>query len=394
MFRKKYSIITLFILLSLSAVSQEEKATKTTFNFGGYIKADAINTWYQNGDVGEDSPMRDFHLSGLIPVGDADQNVDLDFHVKETRFNFDVNTTILGKKVHSFIEMDFMLSAAGNAKVSNSYNPRIRHAYFEWNNFLIGQTWSTFMLVVVPDEIDFTGAIDGLVFTRQPQIRYKLNSWWFSLENPETTIYQYKEAKPEMTNSDIIPDAVIRKNFSGKWGSWSIAGIGRTLHKSDSVKRYAFAYGITTGGKLNVGNRGDDIKVVATYGKGLGRYISAGFVSAAAMDSIGDLKPINTLNGYIAYNHYWKPEKLSSSFSVAAYQAFHDSEVVSPQINQMSYSVSGNLKWSPAPQIKLGIEYMYGYRALEDGTDGAFHRIQIGAKYVFGYHNTVADEKR
>ncbi len=390
---KRYYILTPFMLISLSVFSQKDPA-KTTFKFGGYIKADAINTWYQNGDVGENSPLRDFHLSGLIPVGDVDQNVDLDFHVKETRFNFDVKTSILGKTVHSFIEMDFMLSAAGNTKVSNSYNPRIRHAYFEWNNFLIGQTWSTFMLVVVPDEIDFTGAIDGLVFTRQPQIRYKYKNWWFSLENPETTIYQYNDNKAELTNSEIAPDVVVRKNFSGKWGSWSVAGIGRTLYKKDSLSRYTIGYGLTTGGRLIIGNRGDDIKIVATYGNGLGRYISAGFVSGAAMDSLGELNPINTLNGYVAYNHYWKPAKISSSFSVAAYNAFHDSDIVSQQINKMSYSVSANLKWNPIPPIQLGVEYMYAYRELEDNTNGAFHRIQVGAKYVFGYNNTVADEKR
>lgn len=391
--KKGHLLFTLSVLLSASLFAQNETA-KTTFKFGGYVKADAINTWYMNGDVASNSPLRDLHLSGLIPVGEANQNVDLDFHVKETRFNFDINTSILGKEVHSFIELDFMHSVAGNAIVSNSYNPRLRHAYFEWNNFLVGQTWSTFMLVVVPDEIDFTGAIDGLVFTRQPQIRYKYKNWWFSLENPETTLYQYNENKAEISNSEILPDAVVRKNFAGNWGSWSVAGIARTLHKKDSVYRYAFGYGITTGGKIKVGNRGDDLKMVATYGNGLGRYISAGFLSAVAMDSVGNLNPINTLNGYVAYNHYWKPKKISSSFSVAAYQAFHDSEVVSPEINQMSYSVSGNLKWNPVSQIQIGVEYIYAYRALENNVNGAFHRIQLGAKYVFGYTNSAANEKR
>lgn len=85
----------LFLLLSslnlMIAMGQDEKP-ETTFKFflGGYIKADFINTWYQNGDVNETSPLRDFHLPSQIPVGSIDQNFDLDFHVKETRFNFDV----------------------------------------------------------------------------------------------------------------------------------------------------------------------------------------------------------------------------------------------------------------------------------------------------------------
>lgn len=105
------------------------------------------------------------------------------------------------------------------------------------------------------------------------------------------------------------------------------------------------------------------------------------------------LKPIGTLNGYVAYNHFWV-SKLSSSFSVASYQAFHDEAIVSQEINNSSYSLSGNLKYDPVPQLRFGVEYMYGFRELLGGTNGAFHRIQFAAKYTFGYHNEMADEKR
>jgi len=37
---------------------------------------------------------------------------------------------------------------------------------------------------------------------------------------------------------------------------------------------------------------------------------------------------------------------------------------------------------------------MYAYREIENGTNGSFHRIQVAAKYTFGYHNTEADEKK
>lgn len=388
--------LLLLILISTSFIprsfSQDEGNKNTTFKIGGYIKADFLNTWYTNGDIGERSPLRDFHLPSQIPVGPADQNFDLDYHVKESRFNFDVRTTLLGKEIHGFIELDFLLSGSGDEKVSNSFNPRLRHAYLEWDRLLVGQTWSTFMVVVVPDEIDFSGALDGLVFIRQPQIRYKAGSWWFALENPETTITNYQGSAPEVTDSEILPDMIVRKNFGGDWGSWSVAGVGRTLHKRDSAKYSTFGFGITTGGKLKVGKT-DDIRIIATYGNGLGRYLAAGFLPGAAREMDGSLNPISTLNGYVAYNHFWV-SKLSSSFSVATYQAFHDEAIVSQEINNSSYSVSGNLKYDPVPQLRFGVEYMYGHRELLGGINGAFHRIQFAAKYTFGYHNAVADEKR
>jgi hypothetical protein len=388
----KKKVLNMGLLFLSIVVSAQEETAKTTFKFGGYIKADFLNTWYQNGDVGETSPLRDFHLPSQIPVGAIDLHFDLDYHVKESRFNFDVKTQILGKDIHGFIEMDFLMSKAGDEKVSNSFNPRLRHAYFEWDRMLVGQTWSTFMVVVVPDEIDFAGAMDGLVFIRQPQVRYRAGNWWFAIENPETTITEYAGSATMVTDSEILPDVIARRNFGGKWGTWSVAAMARTLHKRDSVKNSAFGFGITTGGKILVGQR-DDLRIMATYGQGLGRYISAGFVSGALRNEDLSLHPTNTLNGYVAFNHFWL-EKVSSSFSVAAFHAFHDEAIAGSGINQSSYSVSGNLKWDPVPKLRLGAEYMYGYRALLGRTNGAFHRIQFAFKYTFGYHNSVADEKK
>ena len=384
----------LFIFLVLfcaNSIYAQEKG-KTEFKFGGYIKADFLNTWYQNGDIGESSPLRDFHLPSQIPVGPTDGHFDLDYHVKESRFNFDVKTQILGKDIHGFIEMDFLMSKAGDEKVSNSFNPRLRHAYFEWDRMLVGQTWSTFMVVVVPDEIDFAGAMDGLVFIRQPQVRYKAGNWWFAIENPESTITEYLESALRVTESEILPDFIARRNFSGGWGNWSIAAIGRTLHKNDSVSNSALGFGVTTGGKLLVGQR-DDIRIMATFGQGLGRYLAGAFVSGAVRNADFSLNPTATLNGYLAYNHFWA-EKISSSFSAAAFNAFHDDAIAGSGINKTSYSLSGNLKWDPVPKLRIGAEYMYAYRELLSGTNGTFHRIQFAFKYIFGSHNAVADEKK
>ena len=124
----KRVVIFLGLLLPLIPTEAQDEGTETTFNFGGYIKADFINSWYQNGDVGETSPLRDFHLPGQIPVGEIDRNFDLDYHVKESRFNFDVKTQIAGREIHGFIEMDFLMSKSGDEKISNSFNPRLRHA--------------------------------------------------------------------------------------------------------------------------------------------------------------------------------------------------------------------------------------------------------------------------
>ena len=261
------TFLTMISLVSYTQNVEEADDRKTTFKFGGYVKADFLNTWYNNGDVASESPMRDIHLPSQIPIGSIDRNYDLDFHIKESRINFDVRTKLFGKEIQGFVEMDFLLSDQGDEKVTNSFNPRLRHFYFEWNGMLIGQTWSTFMMVVLPDEIDFSGAMDGLVFVRQPQFRYMYKNWWFALENPETTVNKFSSAAVTVTESEVFPDVIVRRNFEGDWGNWGLAGIYRMLHTKDSLHQTTPGYGITTGGKLYVGDRGDDFRIVATAGK-------------------------------------------------------------------------------------------------------------------------------
>ncbi len=394
-------IFMFFLFISFACFGQKSEKKEeptTTFKFGGYVKADFLNSWYNNGDVGDTSPLKDIHFPAQIPVGPEDQNFNLDFHVKESRFNFDVKSKLLGKDIHGFIEVDFLLSAQGNERVSNSFAPRLRHFYFEWGNLLIGQTWSTFMIVVVPDDLDFAGAAEGLVFNRQPQIRYTHKSWQFSIENPETTLMDFQDPTVVETEKEIIPDVVVRKNFTLERGFIGVSFLnrvlsGKTADGNDVKSQYAF--GLSGGGKIMVGDRGSDIRFMATYGSGLGRYTALGFTAGGVLDENENINGIGSLNGYFAYNHYWKPEKWSSSFNVSAFQAFNDMDLVSEEANDRAYSVSANLKFTPSKVVMFGVEFMHGYRALANNNiDGSFNRIQFSAKYSFGYNNTVTNEKR
>lgn len=397
---RKAFVIACTLFVCIGGIAQEDttKTSKTTFRFGGYVKADFLSTWYHNGDVNAKSPMKDIHFPGQIPVGTTNQNFNTDYHVKESRFNFDVKTELLGKDVSGFLELDFLLSSQGNARVSNSFSPRLRHFYFQWGDWLIGQTWSTFMIVVVPDDLDFAGAAEGLIFNRQPQIRYTHNNWQFSIENPETTVMDFQANEIRETEKELIPDLVIRRNFPLKKGFLSVSMLNRALSGKTDVTgevKSTYAFGLSTGGKLMVGDKGSDFRFMASYGTGLGRYAGLAFTAGGVLDQSQTIHGIESANGFIAYNHYWIPKRWSSSFNVSAFEAFNDMALVSPNANDKAYSVSGNLKFTPAPELLFGIEFMHGYRELANNvTYGSFNRIQFSAKYSFGYQNSIANEKR
>ena len=373
----------------LSLLAWPIQAVETTFSFGGFVKLDAIATDYTDGDPDVGSALRDFHLPGSIPVGAESHGEDLDFHAKESRFNLGtIATTEDGKEIKAFIEMDFLLGDQGDERVSNSFNPRIRHFYFTYDKWLFGQTWTTFMIIVLPDDLDFVGAAEGTTFIRQPIIRYTRGPWQFALENPETTVSPYGGGSRIVTDDGVVPDVVGRYNFSGSWGDFSLAAVVRQLAYEDGVAIDAetSGFGLSAGGKLKIGES-DDLRVIVTLGSGLGRYIGLNFSNGAVIDANGDLEAIDSVGGFLAYLHHWNG-RWRSSFNVSYLAIDNDTSLTGLGANASAASYSANIIYSPAAKIMFGLEYMHATRDLESGVDGAMDRVQFSAKYAFSFSGT------
>ena len=96
-----------------------------------------------------------------------------DMHAKQTRLIVGTATALdNGQTIKTHLEVDFQNSDAGNESISNSYQPRLRQAYFTYGNWLFGQAWSTFQNVgALPETLDFIGPTESTVFIRQPMVR-------------------------------------------------------------------------------------------------------------------------------------------------------------------------------------------------------------------------------
>lgn len=388
---KKRNLLFFMLLIFVSS-----SYAQTTFKFGGYAKFDNVFTKYNNGKPAS-SLIGDFHVPSLIPVGDNTAYIDNEFHVKESRFNFDVSRKINDKPVRVFMEFDFMLSPGGNERVSNSYSPRIRHFYFDYNGLLFGQTWSTFMIVVLPSDLDFVGAAEGVVFVRQPQVRYTIKgdkgNWQFAIENPEYTITPTPNGGDRESVSGLMPDVVVRKNFHGNWGVFSVAAMARGISYFDEndSRKMIRGFAMTTGGRFKVGER-DDVKFTLTAGSGLGRYVGLNFLNAAMLNDDNSATTINSVNGSLAYLLHWN-DKFKSSFNASALFGDNKGAASDALINKNAQSYSANILYTPDSKVLFGLEYMYATRELQDGTDGSMHRLQFSAKYVFGFSHTSKSKK-
>jgi len=359
---------------------------KTAFAFKGYVKLDASIQEFSDGDLPSGSLGRDFYIPGLVPVGSQSNGADFDFNPRETRFIFDVDTERGGHKLGGLIELDFQVTSDGNERVSNSFTPRMRQAYITFDNWLLGQTWSTFQDVsALPDNLDFIGPTEGTVFIRQPMIRYTKGPFQIALEQPETEVTG-PSGERLLPGDDVAPDVVVRYNKKRDWGHLTLAGIGRALHVEEDIIAGAqsdtvLGYGISASGKLKIGAR-DDFRFMATYGEGIGRYIGVNIVNDVAVGETGELETIPTFSAFASYRHFWTPT-LRSNITGGYFKADNPVELVGDGVTDEVYSAHVNLIFTPVEKFDVGIEYIYATRALENGTSGNLNKLQFSTKYSF-----------
>jgi hypothetical protein len=363
--------------------AQEEKAKKHTYQFGGFVKTDVIYT--SMGDGSYSGAGRDFYIPATVQVGGAAESY-LDFHGKESRINFKSTHNLdNGVKLGTFIEFDMQLAPGGDERISNSYNPRMRHAFATYNKWLFGQTWMTFFNVgALPENLDFVGPAESTIFGRQAMIRYTSGPWQFALENPETTITPYNGGGRIVADDNNMPDVVLRYNHKGDWGSFTAAGLFRQLaydNPAAGIDDKTERYGISLSGKFAVGDR-DDFRWMASTGNGLGRYMGLNTANGSVLDADNRLETIDSTGLVASYRHLWD-DKWRSNLTFGYLSVDNDTALTGMGVTKKATSIHFNLIYSPVPKLSFGGEIMYAEREIESGVDGDMTRLQFSAKYAF-----------
>ncbi|WP_288984913.1 DcaP family trimeric outer membrane transporter [uncultured Pseudoalteromonas sp.] len=384
------------VLCALTSTAYAATAAKigdTEFTYGGYIKLDAMWSDYSAGAPAGTSVGRDFYVPSTLTVG-SDNNSDavFDMHARESRFNFGTSTLLdNGKTVKTKIELDFLASApGGNERVSNSYSPRIRHAFISYDGWLFGQTWSNFQNVgALPEALDFVGPAEGTVFVRQSQIKYTTGAWSFSLENPESTITKLTTndqgiKSPLMTVTDdaSLPDFTARYTHNADWGNFVVTALARQLtYKVAGVDADETSFGVSASGMVKFGE--DNLKFMLTQGKGLGRYVGLNVAHGAVLNG-DDLDAIDSTSGFVAYQHKWTSQ-WRSTFLYSFFSADNNTDLLAltGDPTKSSQSYSANILYSPVKRLTFGAEFKHAERELESGVDGDLDRLQFSVKYAF-----------
>jgi len=358
----------------------------TRFLYSGFVKLDTMWSDYQDGEIADGSIGRDFYLPSSIPIGAADEGVDFDAHIKQSRFIFGTDTDLAGGGLlSSRLEVDLYGSSLGDERATNTYGVQVRHAYIQYRQWLLGQTWSNFMdAAALPETADFIGPTDGTIFVRQPMVRYTLGNWSFSAENPETTITPFSGGTRISSDDNNIPDFTAAYTFKFSKGYLRAAGLLRQL-KYQTVGLGAIddttqGAALSLAGKINFGPH--DLRFMVTGGDGIGRYVGVNFNNDAVLTASGELEAISGWAAFAAWRQVWN-DRLRSTLMVSTSGYDNDVSLTGLAANESSWSWAINTFYSPAAKLDLGLELRYAEREIESGANGSMHRLQAVAKYSF-----------
>lgn len=402
-------------ILGASLLAQVATAAELPpIDFGAYVKLDVLFSRFSSGPVAQ-STARDFFLPGATPVGPGGTGHSheyLDFHAKETRLWADTRTVVGGYNVGAWVEIDFISgqlfqtegSTTPDKKVANAYNPSLRRAFVTVDNWLFGQEWSNFETIgLLPEAADFVLVSDARVFNRQAQIRYRLGSFAFSLETPETWIYAHGANGATRTDDNTLPDFTARYDLHTGFGQFGLSAVARQLRVQNpassnalagggafggtvitGANSSAFAYGLSFAGKIPMPwHSGDDIRFELNGGHGLGRYVGIATIADGALDATGKIRPINLYSGLVSYQHEWSPHWHSGLILSTLRGRDMVAAGAGTGATQRTQTGAVNLFYQPDAHLWFAWEYRYSKRTVVSGDNGSLNRGQFSVKYAF-----------
>src|SRR6267142_374206 len=350
--------------------------TQTILKIGGYFKTDFIYDLKPAGNT-------DSFVTSSIPVPSIATVNNSTVSIRPTRLSLDFR--VPGTKVG-----DVRFYLEGDLFGTNSTTPRLRHAYAQAKNFLIGQTFSNFMDPdAFPDTLDFQGP-NGVVNARNPQLRYGFalspsTTFYVSVEKPSSDV-EFKTPQFSAQPNAPSPDGAIRLRQEFERGHFQIAGLFRSIAaflpdgRTDSV----FGWGLNAATSVKTFGKDNAIFAVAA-GHGISRYLQdtsgLGIDAEPVSGVIPHLQATPAVGVEAAYQHYWL--KTLRSSAIYSYAAVNNTNLSAATTYNHGTYTGTNLIWNPYGSLNVGAEFLYGWAMEQNGLKANAPRIQFSAKYSF-----------
>ena len=298
--------------------------------------------------------------------------------LNQTRLGFEVTRKTNKGDVFIRLESDF----AG----TNGY--RIRHAYGQYNNFILGQTWSLFSHVnAMPATVDFAGPT-GSVITRTPQIRYSIPGLFkgFNLALGLEYLIPNLSIPDSLASAtyQLMPDFTVRLDKVYNWGSVQFSGILPVLsgRNSENELLVRVGWGISASTVVNSWKKGSWY-FQGAVGGAITRYFND--LSNNGLDILispdGKIHLPLSFGFYGTYEHRWK-EFLYSNFTYGWVQ-IEQYSFTQNNTYKKGHTLRVNTFWDITEGAKIGLEAIWGNRVDRNIHKGDAIRINLLAYYDF-----------
>ena len=334
--------------------------------FGGYVKADLIHDF-------QAIDSTDFFDPSMIPIG-GPPRTDSRFHTRQSRLNMDARwMTDSGEPLRFLIEGDFF--GAGDTL-------RLRHAYGEYGDWVVGQTWSTFAhRAALPNTLDSVSDVAS-VGRRQAQLRWTKKwmekRWSLSAAVEDSTVRLDDQLNPLGLARSPLPDFISRIRFTGENAQVQLAGIVRQLafEPTGSNVRTTVGQGLNATGLLDITEK-TRLYGGILWGQGIGNYRE---LPDLALNGTTSGQALTSLAWYSGLSHHWT-KQWSSNFTFSEGGIDNTLGQSTSSINRLQY-LALNLIWQPTPQTFVGTEYLWGERRNSDFQDSDANRVMISFGFL------------
>ncbi len=354
--------------------------SELSLKFGGRIKLDAIQDF---GAIGNTDAFK----TSTIPVPESDSDGNSRFHARDTRLHMEARMPSPLGELRGYVEGNFF---------GDGSSFTLRHAYFETDHLLAGQTWTNFMWIGSrPETLDFEGP-DGSIFLRQAQLRWTddlgdLARWSVAVESPTSDVNSeaidsglgLDPALGQGTSAkQVLPDLTAGLLVEKGPGHAYLSAVLRDVAFEGAVDDSVLGWGLSLSGKYQHSAKGEALFQIA-YGEGIARYVEdlRGLGLDAGLDASGELEALPTIASFVGYRWHWT-DALRSNVLFSSTSVDNSAGQAADVLHETSYAAA-NLIWSVKKGLELGVETLGGTRENNDGEDSSVQRLQLSATMTF-----------
>ncbi|MGC6534681.1 MAG: DcaP family trimeric outer membrane transporter [Parvibaculales bacterium] len=357
------------LLMSTSAMAADVKIS-------GFVDFDTHITETDKAEL--DSQLgQDFYIPSLTPTlaGAGESFENMHHTAQSSRLRLSAKQD----GITAFFELDFF-GSAGNERVSNSDNPRLRRAFIKTDNLLMGQEWSTFQnLSAIPESASFLVASDAQVFVRQNQIRYTNGAFQIALEDGgRSRVYDNDSNTRSEHQNQEFGDIVLRYNHKADFGNVSVSYLQRAeVEVEEGVTVDGSGFNIAGRVKAGAG----DVRFSYVSGEGLGRYVGLHATEEGYVDSDNKAHNTESTGHVIALRYPLGAGRINIGNSTLTI----DNPAEDGRVEESTSSYVAYL-WNPKPKLTYGVEYLTAdltKQATGAANEGNMTRMTFSAKLAF-----------